>query len=570
MKIFIKKIYITIFFFTFLLGNSTVLAKDNKIKYSKENISNYFLGIVSIKQNHNNEAFKYLNQIRTLKNKHSEYNVEFIRTLISLGKFKKAVDFSQEIWNNDEIFFEADLLLGLDAFLKEDYQKAEKYFERLNRISKYNLFFDNFIGNILISWSKAAQNQKDESFKFIEKIPAPFQHLKEIQHIFLQCHFDLDSTKQSLKNLINSKDYNFSRYNFFLANYLLSRGNKTDAKIIIQNSTKKYNSNLLLQQANLFFLNNKVKKIEHLFNCKNPKDSLAEFFYVIANLYSSEDDYRLSNFYLNISLLLNEKFTPNRTLLAENFYYQKKYDESKDVYVFIKSIGQVYYWYASKNIAIILTDEKGKEYSTKALEKDFNSLTKINPRHYYELANFYKDNEFYKESINYYSLALKEIDIDNPLAAKIFDRRGTSYERLDDWENAEKDLLKSLEIKPDQPHVLNYLAYTWIDKGIHLDEGLEMLKKAVQLRKNDGYITDSLGWAYYAKKDYNEANYFLQKAVELLPSDPIINDHYADSLWMLNKNIQARYIWKNILKSDVAEVKLKEKIKKKMIFGITK
>ncbi len=570
MKIFIKKIYITIFFFTFLLGNSTVLAKDNKIKYSKENISNYFLGIVSIKQNHNNEAFKYLNQIRTLKNKHSEYNVEFIRTLISLGKFKKAVDFSQEIWNNDEIFFEADLLLGLDAFLKEDYQKAEKYFERLNRISKYNLFFDNFIGNILISWSKAAQNQKDESFKFIEKIPAPFQHLKEIQHIFLQCHFDLDSTKQSFKNLINSKDYNFSRYNFFLANYLLSRGNKTDAKIIIQNSTKKYNSNLLLQQANLFFLNNKVKKIEHLFNCKNPKDSLAEFFYVIANLYSSEDDYRLSNFYLNISLLLNEKFTPNRTLLAENFYYQKKYDESKDVYVFIKSIGQVYYWYASKNIAIILTDEKGKEYSTKALEKDFNSLTKINPRHYYELANFYKDNEFYKESINYYSLALKEIDIDNPLAAKIFDRRGTSYERLDDWENAEKDLLKSLEIKPDQPHVLNYLAYTWIDKGIHLDEGLEMLKKAVQLRKNDGYITDSLGWAYYAKKDYNEANYFLQKAVELLPSDPIINDHYADSLWMLNKNIQARYIWKNILKSDVAEVKLKEKIKKKMIFGITK
>ena len=570
MKIFIKKIYITIFFFTFLLGNSTVLAKDNKIKYSKENISNYFLGIVSIKQNHNNEAFKYLNQIRTLKNKHSEYNVEFIRTLISLGKFKKAVDFSQEIWNNDEIFFEADLLLGLDAFLKEDYQKAEKYFERLNRISKYNLFFDNFIGNILISWSKAAQNQKDESFKFIEKIPAPFQHLKEIQHIFLQCHFDLDSTKQSFKNLINSKDYNFSRYNFFLANYLLSRGNKTDAKIIIQNSTKKYNSNLLLQQANLFFLNNKVKKIEHLFNCKNPKDSLAEFFYVIANLYSSEDDYRLSNFYLNISLLLNEKFTPNRTLLAENFYYQKKYDESKDVYVFIKSIGQVYYWYASKNIAIILTDEKGKEYSTKALEKDFNSLTKINPRHYYELANFYKDNESYKEAINYYSLALKEIDIDNPLAAKIFDRRGTSYERLDDWENAEKDLLKSLEIKPDQPHVLNYLAYTWIDKGIHLDEGLEMLKKAVQLRKNDGYITDSLGWAYYAKKDYNEANYFLQKAVELLPSDPIINDHYADSLWMLNKNIQARYIWKNILKSDVAEVKLKEKIKKKMIFGITK
>ena len=97
-----------------------------------------------------------------------------------------------------------------------------------------------------------------------------------------------------------------------------------------------------------------------------------------------------------------------------------------------------------------------------------------------------------------------------------------------------------------------------------------MLKKATELRKNDGYIIDSLGWAYYAKKDYINAKLFLQRAVKLLPSDPIINDHYADTLWMLNKNIQARYFWSNILKLNDVEQELKEKIKKKLIFGIVK
>ena len=114
------------------------------------------------------------------------------------------------------------------------------------------------------------------------------------------------------------------------------------------------------------------------------------------------------------------------------------------------------------------------------------------------------------------------------------------------------------------------MAYSWVDRGINLDKGLKMLKKAAELRKNDGYIIDSLGWAYYAKKNYDKAKFFLQRAVELLPSDPIINDHYADALWMLNKNIQARYIWGNVLKLKGAEEKLKDDIKKKLIFGIVK
>ena len=159
----------------------------------------------------------------------------------------------------------------------------------------------------------------------------------------------------------------------------------------------------------------------------------------------------------------------------------------------------MYSWYASRSIAVILLDLKGKKYSVSSLENEFNLLTNPNFEHYYELANFYKDNEYYGKSIKYYSLALNEIKKDHSLVPKILDRRGTSFERIGDWENAEKDLIKSLEILPDQAHVLNYLAYSWIDQGTKVEEGLEMLKKADQLRANDGYIIDSLGWAYYVK-----------------------------------------------------------------------
>ena len=571
MKFLIKKIYIIFFLLTILLIKSEAFAKESSIQYKKKDISNYFSGIISINQVHNdNKAFDYLGKVQSIHNRHSQYNIEFIRTLVLLEKFKQALAFSKKAWSEEELFLEADLLLGLNSFIKKDYKRAEKYFERLNKISRYNLVFDNFIGNVLIAWIRASQRNEEDSYKFIKKIPSSYNYLKKIQNIFLQCYFDSDATQKSLQELVDDEDYNFSRYNFFLVNYLLSKNKIIEAEKIIQNSRKKYSSNLLIKQTEFFFLNDKNEKIRNFFDCKNPKDSLAEFFYVMANLYSGEKEYRLSNFYLKISLFLNNKFLPNKALLAENFYYQKKFEESKNIYYSLKSIGPVYSWHASKNIASILLNEKGKKYSVSSLEDDFNLLPNPNFEHYYELANFYKDNEYYKESIKYYSLALKKIKNDHLLVPKIFDRRGTSLERLGDWENAEKDLIESLKILPDQAHVLNYLAYSWIDKGINLDRGLEMLKKATELRKNDGYIIDSLGWAYYAKKDYDKAKFFLQKAVELLPSDPIINDHYADALWMLKKNIQARYIWDNVLKLKKAEEKLKGDIKKKLIFGVTR
>jgi len=568
MKFCIKKIYIILILA--ILIQPRVFARDNKDIYTRENISNYFSGIISAKNYNNKDTYKFLKKIQLLKNHHSRYNVEFINNLVLLGKFDKALAFSESIWDKNELFFEADLLLGLRFFKNKDYVNSEKYFERLNTPSGSNLYFNDFIGNVLVAWSKASQGKKRDSFNILEKVPKPYRHLKKTQKGFLKCYFDMQDTQSFFEEIIQNKDYNFSRYNFFLANYLIFNNKEKEAIKVIKNTRKKIGSNLLIEETENFLKDGKNEKIKNFFNCKNPNDPIAEFFYIIANLYSSEKNYRLSNFYLKISEFLNEKFLPNRALLAENYYYQEKYNSSKNAYEKLKSIGPTYSWYSSKSISSILLEEKGKEYSVKILEKDFKSISKPDFKHYYEMANFYKENQYYKKSIIYYSLALEEISYDHFLVPKILDRRGTSYEKLGKWEEAEKDLTESLKIKPDQAHVMNYLAYSWIDKGINLDKGLEILIKANSIREEDGYIIDSLGWAYYVKKDYAKAEKFLQRAVELLPRDPIINDHYADNLWMLKKPIQARYIWRGVLKLDKVEQKLKDEVNKKLIFGLTK
>ncbi|MDC0248237.1 tetratricopeptide repeat protein, partial [Pelagibacteraceae bacterium] len=230
--------------------------------------------------------------------------------------------------------------------------------------------------------------------------------------------------------------------------------------------------------------------------------------------------------------------------------------------------GEVYSWHSSKSIATILLKTSNKEKAILYLKSKFNSLKNKNFEHYYELANFYKDNKYYEESIEYYSLTLNKINKNHFLVSKILDRRGSSYEKIGKWTNAEKDLQESLKVSPDQAYVLNYLAYSWIEKKMNIKKSLKMLKQADSLKKDDPYITDSLGWAHFMNKNYNEAEKYLQRAVILMPYDPVINDHYADVLWMLNKKIQARYFWKHAINVKNIKKELKDSVSKKIFFGI--
>ncbi|WP_333630419.1 tetratricopeptide repeat protein, partial [Agrobacterium cavarae] len=144
-----------------------------------------------------------------------------------------------------------------------------------------------------------------------------------------------------------------------------------------------------------------------------------------------------------------------------------------------------------------------------------------------------------------------------------FFQRGIAYERLKQWDKAEPNFKRALELNPEQPQVLNYLGYSWVDKNMNLDQGIDMIRRAVELRPNDGYIVDSLGWAHYRLGAFDEAVTELERAIELRAGDPTINDHLGDAYWRVGRKLEAVYQWNRALigdSDDVDKAKVKEKI----------
>jgi len=287
---------------------------------------------------------------------------------------------------------------------------------------------------------------------------------------------------------------------------------------------------------------------------------------LISNLYSSQELYKKSNFYIHLSNYLNPEFNFNNSLLAENYISNKKFDLALKSLNFISEEDLIFSWYKNKKKSSIIKKHENETAALNFLEKKFDGLKTNNIKILYDMGGIYKSFEKYDEAIKIYSKLLNLLDNRSKAYADILYRRGGSFERIGDYETADKDLLESLNITRENPYVLNYLAYSWLERNYKIELSMEMLKEAYDLRKNDPYITDSLGWGYYLINDFENAEKYLKKAVELMPYDPIVNDHYGDILWMLNRKIQARYFWNNVLNLDETEDEMKIDIKKFLKF----
>jgi tetratricopeptide (TPR) repeat protein len=178
------------------------------------------------------------------------------------------------------------------------------------------------------------------------------------------------------------------------------------------------------------------------------------------------------------------------------------------------------------------------------------------------LGDVLRQAERYGEASEAYDQAFARIRTIEPRHWSLFYVRGITLERTKNWSRAEEDFLRALELEPDQPLVLNYLGYSWVEQRANLDRALEMIERAVELRPNDPYIIDSLGWALYQLGDIDGAVRNLEKSVELLSNDPIINDHLGDAYWRAGRKAEAQFQWQRslALKPDdelAAKVRLK-------------
>ena len=557
----ISKIFKIILFLVLSYQTPVYSKSTSSNDYNSRDLSNYFSGIIAYENRDNSEALKYFNLSKVLLNSHDNYLKRYVNSLVLENKVAQAINVvknNSKKSNSD--FFDAYVLLIIDSLKKNDFDKADIYLDQSLKFQE-----ENRINLVIFETLK----QYIYTFKNKKLLPNKknFGNLSLIAEAFQRCYYNDQRTSSLFLNLINSQQGDYSRYIFFYINYLIQNNEFDQAKSVID-QIDYIGSTLLLTQTKSWIDNNKFKSFEKIFSCRNHNDIISEFLFLISNLYSSQDNFEKSNFYLNLSIYLNSKFEFNLSLVAENFFADGEYNKVKNIVRKFKKTDEFYYWFRVKKEAQIIVKEQNYEKGTSYIESKFKNIKKPNPKIIFDLANFYKNSKNYELAIDYYSRLISSLEDTSVIKSDILYRRGGSYERLGNYEKSDEDLLHALRIRPDDAYVLNYLAYSWLERDYKIDEAMEMLKIAYDLKSNDPYIIDSIGWAYFLIDEYEEAEKYLKRAVELMPDDPIVNDHYGDILWKLDQKIQARYFWNSVLSFDDTEDDMRENINKKLITGL--
>ena len=549
-------------FLTFLYHSSVFSKPTDNNNFNQRYLSNYFSAIVSYDNKDNELSLKYFDSTKSIFRDHPKFFDKYISNLVLNNKVREAIKqikFFKSKNNADH--FQTTLLLTIDSLKNNDFKKTKNHLLNMEKVFTPNTY-EQIIYEILKSYNQLFLEKKISKVKDYGK-------LSQIILAFQHCYLDDDKADNYFVNLINLDGEDYSRYLFFYISNLISKNEIKAAKLVAL-EIEPIISTLLILQSKSWLDQSKFDNFSSIFSCKSEQDILAEIFFLISNLYSSQEDFDMSNFYLNISNYLNPKFKFNLSLAAENYFLMNKYTQVKKVLKEFNDKDSIYYWYRIKKEFDILKELEGKKNSLKFLNKKIRSLKFKSPKIYFDLGNIYKVFKEYNKSIENYNFALDGISKDSNSYADILYRRGGSHERLKDYKKADNDLLLSLKLNPDQPYVLNYLAYSWLEREIKINRSMEMLLRAYDQKRDDPYIIDSVGWAYYLTEDYISAEKYLKNALLIMPEDPIVNDHYGDVLWKLNMKLQATYYWKAALSSDEAEDRLKESINKKLLFGLKK
>jgi tetratricopeptide (TPR) repeat protein len=273
----------------------------------------------------------------------------------------------------------------------------------------------------------------------------------------------------------------------------------------------------------------------------SPQTGAAEALYGIGATLTRRGGEDLALVYLQLSLYL----APNHPLallsLADLYESVKKPAMAIKVYERMPAGSPL-----KRNAQIQLaTNLDAADRSDEAI-KILKSVTAEDPKDIeavMALGNIERGHKKFADCVQTYSQGIAGLPADEKTNWVYYYYRGICEERSKQWSKAEADMRKALELQPEQPHVLNYLGYSWIDQGINLDEGMKLIKRAVDQRPDDGYIVDSLGWAYYRIGNYDDAVRNLERAIDLKPEDPTINDHLGDAYWRIGRTLEAKFQW---------------------------
>jgi tetratricopeptide (TPR) repeat protein len=391
---------------------------------------------------------------------------------------------------------------------------------------------------LLTAWSYAGQSDLHHALDTLDRIRDPSVFAFRDYHAGLIAGLlgNAPEAQRRLKSAYDD-DKNSLRFADAYARLLSEQGDLAGAAKVYEDFSAIVPHHPLIQQplADL--------KTDHSLDplVRSAKEGAAEALYGLGSAGSRQGDELPALVYLRLSLYLRPSSDLTAVTLASLFEQLKQSDQAIAAYQLVPLSSPLK---VGADIQISLElDGAGKTDEAMRRLEDIVAERPQDVEALSALAELQRSAKKYTEAAATYDKAIAAVGIPQRDNWTLFYFRGICYERSKQWPKAEADFQKALELYPDQPLVLNYLGYSWVDQGLKLEEAFKMLRRAVELRPNDGYIVDSLGWAHYKLGQYSEAVETLEKAIDLKPSDPVLNDHLGDVYWRVNRRTEAHFQW---------------------------
>ena len=294
-------------------------------------------------------------------------------------------------------------------------------------------------------------------------------------------------------------------------------------------------------------------------------EGIAEVMFNLAGTLTQSRSFDLALVFCRLAIWIKPKFPMAKMLLGNLLEIIDRPKEALNVFQSVDEVSTSA-WESKLRQAELLNSLGRKGDAEKTLRRmanqrseDMGALTR--------LGDIFRGTKEFAKAADVYTEAIKRTVLVEKPSWSLLYSRGIAYERSKKWSLAEKDFLDALELSPNQPYLLNYLGYSWVDRGLYLDRAKGMIEKAVRLRPNDGYIVDSLGWVLYRLGDFESATVYLERAISLYPQDPTINDHLGDAYWRVGRMREAEFQWQRAL-SFGPEPEQVSNIRKKLLQGL--
>jgi tetratricopeptide (TPR) repeat protein len=371
--------------------------------------------------------------------------------------------------------------------------------------------------------------------------------------------------EQALKtfNLIHSDKENPTRRSVIShTKILLSQSKFKEAQSLLE----KWFGPTFDPEIEELFLNATNEKVYPKTSFSSINIAVADVFHSIANLIRKEADPTFTLIYSRLAEYLDANHIDSILMTADLLVELEQYNLAIKEHEKLSNSQPQYF--ASELGRAEALRSSGKEEAAVEVLAALTRQFPNSPNGFSILGNHYRRLEAYDRAEVAYKEAIKLYQAKGEAGWFLYYVRGITRERLNLWGLAEKDFRKALSLNPTQPQVLNYLGYSLIEKNTKLDEALDMIERAVKESPDSGYIVDSLGWGYYKLGEYEKAVPNLEKAAELMPIDPIVNDHLGDVYWMVGRKTEAEFQWRRALSFDPEEEEI-QRIKKKLKVGLT-